>query len=130
MSMEDYNFEQARRYWNSEKPINKGEKYMNIQKEAEEYARRFHENQEKAQLQSPVETQMEHLQKSIAYLEAAIDTLTHRLRPVLHDAPETCLAQESIGASMSPVTAAFYVANQQVHRAATNVQDLIERLEV
>jgi len=130
MSMEDYNFQQARKYWDNEKPLNKGEKYMDIREAAEEYTRRHRDDQAEARLQSPVDTQMQHLQKSIAYLEHAIDTLSDRLRPVLSDAPCVARQEETLVSSMSPVTAAFYEANQRVHRAATSIQELIERLEV
>jgi hypothetical protein len=84
---------------------------------------------EQPKLKAQITTQADELGMRIAHLEAVIDTLTHRLQPVLLDQPSTCRSEELVG-GMSPVAAAFFEANQRVTRASDNLQDILERLEV
>jgi len=80
-------------------------------------------------LKAQITAQQDALGDNICRLEAVIETLAHRLHPVLLDAPSVCRSEELVG-GMSPVAAAFYEANQRVVRVADALQDLIERLEV
>jgi hypothetical protein len=126
--MEKYNFEQARKNWES-KPVYRenadGTGYC-------DHAQRPVQPQfdDSLKLKAQITAQRDALGANINLLEAVIDCLTQRLQPVLLDCPSTCRSEDLERTSMSPIAASFYEANQRVLRAADNLQDLIERLEV
>ena len=78
---------------------------------------------------SPYEQERDELGDNLVFLEAVIDTLHKRLRPVMSDVPSRA-TEEKLGRASSPVVAALNDANQRVNRCAMNLQEIIERLEV
>jgi hypothetical protein len=84
---------------------------------------------EQPKLKAQITAQQDALGANISRLEAVIDTLAHRLQPVLLDAPSVCRSEELEG-GMSPVALALCEANRRITRASDNLQDLLERLEV
>lgn len=86
--------------------------------------------EESEQYRSVVDKQMMELQTQLNFLRSVVETLEHRLQPVLVDMPVKSHDQEKLTAAMSPIANAFYEAHQIVRRESINLQNLIERLEV
>lgn len=82
------------------------------------------------QYRSAIDRQMMELQTQLNFLRSVVETLEHRLHPVLADVPVKSHDQEKLTASMSPIANAFYDACQKVNRESMNLQSLLERLEV
>jgi hypothetical protein len=86
--------------------------------------------EESEQYRSVIDRQMMELQTQLNFLRSVIETLEHRLHPVLADVPVKSHDQEKLTTSMSPIANAFYDACQKVNRESMNLQGLLERLEV
>lgn len=88
------------------------------------------EVEESEQYRSVIDRQMMELQTQLNFLHSVVETLEHRLHPVLADMPVKSHDQEKLTAAMSPVASAFYEACQKVNRESMNLQSLLERLEI
>jgi chromosome segregation ATPase len=88
------------------------------------------EVEESEQYRSVIDRQMMELQTQLNFLRSVVETLEHRLHPVLADMPVKSHDQEKLTTSMSPIANAFYDACQKVNRESMNLQSLLERLEV
>ena len=86
--------------------------------------------EESEQYASVIDRQMMELQTQLNFLRSVVETLEHRLHPVLADIPVKSHDQEKLTPSMSPIANAFYDACQKVNRESMNLQSLVERLEV
>jgi hypothetical protein len=82
------------------------------------------------QYRSVIDRQMMELQTQLNFLRSVVETLEHRLHPVLADMPVKSHDQEKLTTAMSPIANAFYEAAQKVNRESMNLQSLLERLEV
>ncbi len=108
------------------------EKWLVRQKQ-EAYAMEQHQIkqvEEVEQYRSVIDRQMMELQTQLNFLRSVVETLEHRLHPVLADMPVKSHDQEKLTTSMSPIANAFYEATQKVNRESMNLQSLLERLEV
>jgi len=85
---------------------------------------------ESEQHRSVIDRQMMELQTQLNFLRSVVETLEHRLHPVLVDMPVATNDKEKLIPSMSPIANAFYEATQKVNRECMNLQSLLERLEV
>jgi hypothetical protein len=86
--------------------------------------------EESEQYRSVIDRQMMELQTQLNFLRSVVETLEHRLQPVLVDMPVKSHDQEKLTAVMSPIANAFYEASQKVNRESMNLQSLLERLEI
>ena len=86
--------------------------------------------EESEQYRSVIDRQMMELQTQLNFLRSVVETLEHRLHPVLADMPVKSHDQEKLTTSMSPIANAFYDATQKVNRESMNLQSLLERLEI
>lgn len=89
------------------------------------------DGENEAPYMSAIERQMESIEKHIAFLHSAIDTLEQRLRSVTRDNPPPCKTmEESLPHADSPLGKGLEQFNSRLNATSERILHIIESLEV